>query len=176
MIKNPNQIPIIKNKKLFGKQLHKSKGFDEAKYSMGIDSRAIIFIPEHQILAVAGIHEDQKKPQQLTLYKIEATVEENTQMHHFLQKKRNSQMGGNSSNKKRNSAIYTYSKTSLLENMVKSKLERSNDNGKKGKKSNSGQSKNVGNKTSEIISSEINNTDEKSKSKNWLSKSTFLNL
>jgi hypothetical protein len=174
MIKNPRHIPIIKNKKLFGKQLQKTNGFDEAKRSMGIDSRAMVFIPEHQILAVAGIHEVNDKPQQLTLYKIEATVDEDSQRPRFLHKRRSSQIGVGSSNKKRNSAIYSYSKTSLLENMVKAKLERSKESQKKGVKTNSGQSKNVGTNNSGDISSVIQEAEENLKSKVLLRKSTFL--
>jgi hypothetical protein len=144
MINKSAHIPIIKNKKLFGKQLQKSGGFDEAKRSMGIDSRAMIYIPEHQILVVAGIHETDEKPQQLTLYKIEATVNEDTIKPRFRHRRRNSQIGGQRSNKKRNSAIYSYSKTSLLENMVKAKLEKNKESDKKGIKTGSGQSQNVG--------------------------------
>lgn len=155
MNKSQRELPVIMNKKLFEKQLQKTQGFAETNRSFGIDSRAMIFIPNQQILVVAGLHEQNEKPQQLTLYKIDATVDKSNKSGRFLDQKRGSQSKSKGLAKKRNSAIYSYSKTSLVDNII-SKKEIVSDKSK----NKSGQSSNVGKKTKENISNVILETDE----------------
>ena len=155
-------LSVIKNRKLFEKQLYKTTGFSETNRSLGIDSRAMIFIPDQQILAVAGLQEQNDKPQQLTLYKIEATVDKTTKSGRFLEQIKESKIGGQLGGKKRNSAIYTYSKTSLMDNMLKKKEVEAELNKKQNK---SNQSSNVVKNSSTQMSGIILETDEDSKSK-----------
>ena len=170
MNKNEFNIPVIKYKKLFEKQLQKITGFSEANKSMGIDSKAIVYIPEHQILAVAAIHEEDEKEQGLTLYKIEATIDKNCN-NRFTNKRGSSFMGVQQINKKRNSSIYPFSGTSLLEKMVvdkskeKEKCDKKNNKKKEKLKTSSGQSLNVGKNKKFDINDIILEADEHSKSK-----------
>lgn len=157
-----SQLPVIVNKKLFEKQLLKTQGFADTNRSFGIDSRAMIFIPNQQILVMAGLHEQNEKPQQLTLYKIEATVDKSSKSGRFLEHRRESQGGTPIPAKKRNSAIYSYSKTSLVDHII-SKKELLSDKSK----NQSDQSSFVGKNIQPNISGVILETDEDFKGPNF---------
>lgn len=154
---------VIKNKKLFEKQLEKVNGFKNLNKANGVDNRSIIYIPELQTIAVAGIHEDGNRPQFLNLYKLDI------QMTSFSNpasdtKRRSTLIGSKRNERKRISALVNFSRTSLLENLIKSKneneqdiedeknnskekkdvIETQNIQKKNNKKSESGQSMNVG--------------------------------
>ena len=157
-------IPIITNKKLFEKNLQKISGFEKATKSQGIDGRSMLFIPDHQILAVAGLHEQGERTQYLSLYKIDASVDQSSSLpKKFGQYESGKKRKKNNAMQKRNSALCTLSKTSLLENMISAKLNKSKTNVYK---SNSGQSMNVGKeKHTEFIIQE--QQEEEPPSKFW---------
>jgi hypothetical protein len=144
-------LPIIKNKKLFEKPLTKLKGFEEANKSAGINSHAILFLPEKQILAVAGIHELNDNSQKLTLYKIDATIDESAsylkKLHtaKYTKKRRDIYQ-----HRKRNSELTPISQRTILENVDLEGKEKRKTN-----KTNSGQSMKVGEKTMDQIETEF---------------------
>jgi hypothetical protein len=158
-------LPIIKNKKLFEKPLIKLKGFEEVNKSAGINSNAILFLPELQILAVAGIHELNDNSQKLTLYKIDATIDESN---NFFKKLHTTKYNTKRKNlhfpRKRNSEFVPISQRIITENSLTNI---------KVNKTNSGQSMKVGEKTLEHIESEV---DEKKKSVKGKTKISHLKI
>lgn len=150
MSKTHFDIPVIKNKKLFEKQLQKVKGFTELKHSNGVDSRSILYIPETQTIAVAGLHEDEGKPQFLSLYNLDIQIT-NFLKNDRIHKRRSTMVDSNREVRKRNSEQIPFSRTSLLESLIKTRGDKIGENVKKeALRTGSGQSVNVGKKETSV--------------------------
>lgn len=68
---------IIKNERLFEKNLTRSPGFECMNQAHGLDSKGIIFIMEHRLIVMAPIHRTNEKVQKLYIYKIHTEIIKN---------------------------------------------------------------------------------------------------
>ena len=62
---------VIRNKKLFEKHKRNLSGFEELNRESGIDPKGILLIPDHNVLAIAGLHDEPGRRQHLTFFQIE---------------------------------------------------------------------------------------------------------
>ena len=62
---------MIRNKKLFEKHKRNLSGFEELNRESGIDPKGILLIPDHNVLVIAGLHDEAERRQHLTFFQIE---------------------------------------------------------------------------------------------------------
>lgn len=133
--------PIVKNKRIFEKQLIKSRGFEAVARSRGMNPHAMLYLPEFQLLVAAGIHEADGQSQKLTLYKVKATVDLSRKVYKkFKESNTEDILRQISRYKRRSSALNAQTPNNFVENPNSTQPTK----GKAPvKKTNSGQSKNV---------------------------------
>lgn len=166
-------MSIIKHKKLFEKQLIKIKGFESLNECQGINSHSILYLPEHQILVTAGIHERNEAEQELILFTMKATIDMSRNILNKLgNKKTNEYLSKIEKYKKRNSALFTQTKTNLIKE-TEIYQESFGKSKKTIKKTNSGQSKNVQKPLSKMNSFDSEEFTQNENGKFWNFKMTF---
>ena len=67
---------VIRNKKLFEKQLTKLEDFSKINTNTGSDSQAVLFLPEHQLLITGGLKSSKDTSQKLTLFQMNAKIDQ----------------------------------------------------------------------------------------------------
>lgn len=72
---------VICNKKLFEKHKRNLTGFDSLQRANGIDPGGILFIPDHNVLAMAGLHDEQDRRQHLSFFQIERRFNPKSKSH-----------------------------------------------------------------------------------------------